>query len=61
MPSTSATAVAPSATRIDVQSASRAPALWAAASHQSSVKPSGGHVNVRDVLNDSTSTITSGV
>jgi hypothetical protein len=60
VPRTRAIAVAPTAARIEVPSALRAPSLFAAARHHSNVKPVGGNANVRDLLNALSSTSSSG-
>ncbi len=60
VPSTRASAVAPRPTLTLVQSADRAPALSSVRRHHSSVSPLGGKPNVRDELNELTSTSSSG-
>jgi hypothetical protein len=60
LPSTRATAVAPRPALTDVHAASRAPVLDHARVHHSVVRPGGGHANVRSVLNELTSTTSSG-
>ena len=60
VPSTSAIAVASSATSTLTSSACRAPWLWAASFHQCRVNPLGGHEKVRSTLKELTTTIASG-
>ncbi len=60
VPNTSATTVASAATLRLVSSASRAPWLSAASFHQCRVKPGGGQPNVLSVLNELTTTSSSG-
>ena len=60
VPSTSATAVAPSPALTEAASASRAPGLCHARFHHSKVSPLGGQPNVRSMLNDEISTTSSG-
>ena len=56
VPSTSAISVATRATCTDTQTASRAPWDWKAAFHHSVVYPVGGQANVREVLNELSTT-----
>ena len=60
VPSTTASTVAASPTCTLVHNASRAPVLRAASDHHWNVKPLGGNDSDVAVLNDSTTTITSG-
>lgn len=60
VPSTSAIAVARTATSTEVPTADQAPAFVAARPHHSSVSESGGHENAWLVLNELTSTMQSG-
>ncbi len=60
MPSTTAIAVAASATCTEVTTAARTPSLEAAACHQRSVNPGGGQANVALALKELSSTSSSG-
>src|SRR3954454_14703469 len=60
VPSNSATAVAPRPALMLLSSASLAPAACQARDHHDTVKPEGGHPNVRDRLNELTRTTASG-
>ena len=60
MPSTTAIAVAASATCTDVTTAARTPSFVAAACHQRSVNPGGGQAKVALALNELSSTSSSG-